>query len=221
MAYKTGVFSKIKNQAFCRVGKLCLYICCMNKKQFTWNVPNALSLYRILSVPFVLWLVFTGRQQAFIVLLSINLVTDILDGFIARRFNMQTAMGAVLDSWADVGTYILAFVGLVKFEWAFVLEHKWGLLAFIGLYLASFLVTFIKFGKICGLHLYSFKITGYVQGIFMVLLFSVGCINWLFYTMTIIGCLANVEEIVIFFMLKEPKSNVKGLYWVIKNRKHV
>jgi cardiolipin synthase len=193
----------------------------MSDNKFIWNIPNLLSLYRIVSVPFVLWLIYTGKQQTFMILLSINLITDILDGFIARKFNMQTALGARLDSWADVGTYILAFTGLIVFEWDFVLNYKWGLIAFAGLYIASFLVTYIKFGRICGLHLYSFKVTGYIQGVFMVLLFSVGCIDWLFYLMTIIGCWANIEEIIIFFLLKEPKSNVKGLYWVLKDRADV
>lgn len=193
----------------------------MSNNKFTWNIPNVLSLYRIVSVPFILWLIIAGREQAFVIMLSINLITDILDGFIARRFNMQTAFGAMLDSWADVGTYILAFTGLIRFEWNFVVEYKWGLIAFAALYLLSFLVTYAKFGRICGLHLYSFKLTGYVQGIFMVLLFSVGCIDWLFYVMTFLGCWANIEEIIIFLLLKEPKSNVKGLYWVIKDKLYV
>ncbi|MFL5752984.1 MAG: CDP-alcohol phosphatidyltransferase family protein [Bacteroidia bacterium] len=193
----------------------------MSNRKFIWNIPNVLSLYRIASVPFVLYLIYSGKQQAFVILLSINLITDILDGFIARRFNMQTDLGAMLDSWADVGTYILAFAGLLKFEWSFVVAYKWGLGMFAGLYLLSFLVTYIKFGRICGLHLYSFKITGYLQGIFMLVLFSVGCIDWLFYLMTVIGCWANIEEIIIFLLLKEPRSNVKGVYWVLKNKQHV
>ncbi len=58
-------------------------------------------------------------RQWFIILLTFNLFTDFLDGYLARKLNQQTAIGARLDSWADAGTYLLAFVGLFKFEWAF------------------------------------------------------------------------------------------------------
>ncbi|HTL80492.1 MAG TPA: CDP-alcohol phosphatidyltransferase family protein, partial [Bacteroidia bacterium] len=76
------------------------------------TIPNALSFYRLLSFPFLLFLVFTHREHWFSILFCINLVTDILDGLIARLFRMTTALGAKLDSLADAGMYILAFFGI-------------------------------------------------------------------------------------------------------------
>lgn len=72
------------------------------------NIPNILSFYRILSFPFVLYFALSKQENTFVILLAINLVTDILDGFIARRFNMQTELGARMDSIADIGVYISA-----------------------------------------------------------------------------------------------------------------
>ena len=54
---------------------------------------------------------------------AINLITDILDGFIARRFNMETEFGARLDSLADIGTYAMAFIGMIVLESDFVGVH--------------------------------------------------------------------------------------------------
>ncbi|MBC7865125.1 MAG: CDP-alcohol phosphatidyltransferase family protein [Bacteroidia bacterium] len=211
-----------------------LYICIINSIQMShsainrkknteniYNIPNFLSAYRILAFPFLIWMIIAGQEKLFVGFLITNLITDILDGFIARRFNMQTQFGARLDSLADVGTMIAAFAGLVIFKTDYFFIHKWGFITFAGLYLLSFLVTFIKFGRICGLHLYSFKTTGYVMGIFFAWIFLSTPPQWYYYLMVCVSCWANIEEIIIFILLKEPKSNAKGLYWVIKSVKKV
>ncbi len=126
-----------------------------------WTIPNILSLYRILVFPVIAWFLWAGNRPVFAGMLAFSLFTDILDGFIARKFNQQTRIGARLDSWADVGSYILAYGGIFQFEWTFVVEHKIGLSIFGALYLASLSTVFARFGGIIGLHLYSCKITGY------------------------------------------------------------
>lgn len=80
------------------------------------TIPNILSFYRIFSFPLFLYFAIGHEERVFVVLLIINLITDILDGFIARKFNMQTEFGARLDSIADVGTYILAVIGIFIFK---------------------------------------------------------------------------------------------------------
>jgi cardiolipin synthase (CMP-forming) len=184
-----------------------------------YTIPNFLSAYRLVAFPFILWMVLSGRENLFVGFLIANLITDVLDGFIARRFKMQTQLGARLDSIADTGTYILAFLGIIFFQREFLKEHWPGLSLFVALYFISWLVTMLKFGRICGLHLYVFKATGYLQGIFFALLFTGTAPDWYYYLMISVGCWANIEEIIIFILLKEPRSNVKGLYWVLKTRK--
>ncbi|HKU65587.1 MAG TPA: CDP-alcohol phosphatidyltransferase family protein, partial [Rhizomicrobium sp.] len=77
------------------------------------NIPNALSAYRLGMVPVLAGLALTGREKFFVLLIVISLVSDILDGLIARAFRLQTAFGAKLDSIADDATYIAAFIGVV------------------------------------------------------------------------------------------------------------
>lgn len=188
----------------------------LTKEKF-WNIPNALSLYRILAFPFILYLIFTGQSQLFAVFITISLITDLLDGIIARVFNMQTKIGALLDSWADLGTYICAFLAIYFFKWAAIRPHILTFIIFIAVWLISYLVVFIKFGGLIGLHTYLFKLTGYIQGAFIVVLFLWGFYPFLFYTCMIVGMLACIEEIIIILRLSQPQSNVKGLYWVLKN----
>ncbi len=187
-------------------------------KEKLFNVPNALSMYRLLSFPFLLWMVLTGRENLFAIFLCINLVTDILDGLIARGFNLQTKFGARLDSLADNGTYILAFLGIVYFKMDDLKDVMWMLYLFLFLFIVGNLTSLIKFKKFPSLHLYSTKIAGYVQGIFFFTLFAVGYYPWLFYFAMIMGYISWTEEFVILMRLDKMKSNARGVYWLWKEK---
>jgi phosphatidylglycerophosphate synthase len=189
-----------------------------SKKERFWNLPNLLSLYRILIFPFVLWLIISGREQLFSVFITVSFLTDILDGWIARAFHLQTRIGARLDSWADLGTYILAFLAIYLFKWQEIREHKFMLILFAGVMALSYLLVFARFKGLIGLHTYMFKLTGYLQGAFIISLFLWGFYLLPYYFCLIWGTLACIEEIIIIMLLREPRSNVKGLYWVLKNK---
>ena len=188
------------------------------QKERFWTIPNILSLYRIAMFPVILYFLFQQQRHTFSVLLAINLITDILDGFIARRFNMKTVIGAKIDSWADVGSYILAYAGIWIFEKDFVVTHATGLILFASLYLASLSTVFIRFKGVIGLHLYSCKITGYLQGGFLIVLLFAGYVEWCYFVMIIVGCFAKTEEIITLLVLREKRQNVKSLYYVMKNK---
>ena len=74
------------------------------------TLPNALTLLRILAIPFFAIAVWYGHHwQAFIIFAAAG-VTDLLDGLIARTFNQSSALGAVLDPAADKLLMTTAFV---------------------------------------------------------------------------------------------------------------
>lgn len=187
-------------------------------KEKFWNIPNALSLYRILVFPLILYWIFNGDEMLVSIFIAISLFTDFLDGIIARVFNMQTQIGAKLDSWADTGTAICAFLAIYLFKWEEVRPHWPMLLIFFIIWLLSYAVVFIKFRGLIGLHTYLFKISGYLQGAFIMVLFLSGFYAWLFYISLIVGTIACIEEIIIILLLRGPRTNVKGLYWIIRNK---
>jgi CDP-diacylglycerol--glycerol-3-phosphate 3-phosphatidyltransferase len=184
-----------------------------------WNVPNALSLYRLFVFPLIIGTVFTESEGLFIVLITISLLTDFLDGMIARLFHMETEIGARLDSVADIGTFIAAFLGIIIFKWDIIQEHFWILVVFFSLNIFADVFSLIKFHGLASLHIYSFKITGYIQGSFFIVFFLWKFIESYYYLAMIWGILACIEEIIILAYLKERKSNVKGLYWILKEKK--
>ena len=74
-------------------------------KKEIFSIPNLLSYFRILMLPVFLYLYYDAQSTLDYVvaftLLTISLLTDLVDGWIARRFNMITELGKALDPIAD------------------------------------------------------------------------------------------------------------------------
>src|SRR5437868_1176658 len=82
-----------------------------------FNVPNSLTLLRIFLVPFlvvVLLTKFYGREWVGLTIFLIAAITDFFDGWIARRSNKITCLGALLDPIADKLLMSAAFISLVE-----------------------------------------------------------------------------------------------------------
>jgi len=190
----------------------------MKKKEF-WTIPNMITLYRLLMVPVILYFAISGREKLFAIFLIINLLSDIIDGYIARRFKMETEIGARLDSFADNFNYVLAFIGLFIFKMDDLRPHLVSFIIFTGMLVLTVIVPLIKFRKFPSFHLYTTKIGGYIQGFFFVCLFTVGFITPFYYLMIVWGIIGAIECITIDMLIPEMRSNVKGLYWVLKERR--
>ena len=76
------------------------------------NIPNIITLGRVILVPFVIWLIINNRHmEAFAVFLVAGL-SDGIDGFLAKRYGWQTELGAYLDPLADKLLLVSLFVTL-------------------------------------------------------------------------------------------------------------
>ena len=74
------------------------------------TLPNAISTLRILLVPIVIWAMISGEMLlAFLVFMAAG-ASDAIDGFLARRFQMTSELGAWLDPVADKLLLMSAFV---------------------------------------------------------------------------------------------------------------
>ena len=76
------------------------------------NIPNLITLTRLMSVPLMIWLIISERfGTAFCVFAGAG-VSDALDGFIAKRFDCRTRLGALLDPAADKALLSSVYVSL-------------------------------------------------------------------------------------------------------------
>ena len=103
-----------------------------------WNVPNALTVLRIILVPVFGWMLLahpddTGWRIATAVLFAVGIGTDSLDGHLARKYNLITSFGKLADPIADKALTGMAFIGLsiIGELWWWVtiviLVREWGI----------------------------------------------------------------------------------------------
>ncbi len=75
-----------------------------------WTIPNLLSIVRLMGVPLFLWLILGPEADGWaLVVLMLSGITDYLDGYLARKLNQTSKLGAILDPVAD-RLYILSTV---------------------------------------------------------------------------------------------------------------
>lgn len=89
------------------------------------HIPNLLTQCRLLLVPAILWLLWTHSYEFAFVLFFAAGSTDVLDGYLARRFQVTSRFGAYLDPVADKallsGTYLVLGLDQVIERWLMVL----------------------------------------------------------------------------------------------------
>jgi len=76
------------------------------------NIPNALTLARIILVPFIVWLIITHEMAAAFVLFLLAGLSDAADGYLAKRFGWHTELGTYLDPIADKVLLVSIYVTL-------------------------------------------------------------------------------------------------------------
>ena len=83
-----------------------------NREEAIFTIPNIMSVIRIiLIIPFI-YFYFQSRYILSTILLIASGLTDAVDGFIARKFNMISNLGKILDPLADKITQIAVVVCL-------------------------------------------------------------------------------------------------------------
>lgn len=76
------------------------------------NIPNLITLGRVILVPVVFWLLVSGQTELAFFAFVLAGVSDAVDGFIAKRFGLSTELGAYLDPLADKLLLVSIFVAL-------------------------------------------------------------------------------------------------------------
>lgn len=113
-----------------------------NWKKEIWSIPNLLSLFRILLIPVYMSIYLNAEgpedYTAAGLILAVGCLTDLADGQIARRFNMITNLGKVLDPMADKLTQLSLLICLSARRRAlkyllvmFLIKEFWQLFAMV------------------------------------------------------------------------------------------
>lgn len=179
------------------------------------NLPNLVSLIRILMAPVLFYFAFTQQPNWFIGTLLFAVFTDVLDGFLARALQQITEMGSHLDSWGDFVIYSTMAV-CAWILWPDILQRE--MVYFILIVLSFTLpvfVGFIKFRLFTSYHTWSVKLAVFVTVISYVLLFA-GLLDWPFRLAAVFCLYAAIEEIVITLLIHHEHVDVRTVWQALK-----
>lgn len=155
--------------------------------------------------------------NAFKWILAISFLTDALDGFLARLWQVTSTLGAKLDSWGDDANIVAAIVGIYVFIPGFITWQLDTIISLIAIFSFQTILSFIRYKKMSSFHTYGAKCAAVLQAAFLITLFFYGPVLWLFYTMTIVTALELIEEAILVTMIPAWTVNVKGIYWHLKD----
>ena len=171
-------------------------------------VPNILSASRLL-LSFALYFL-EPLSATYLWLYSVCVITDVLDGFIARRYDACTDYGHLLDSLGDAFLAVAVLATLVPFL-------NWGLweimliTAVIVVRLTAFVIGSIRFGRPAFLHSYLNKAAGLAFFISPFLIKLIGLQT----TVAIVGIvciLASLEYLYVNTQKKEYDPNYRSVF---------
>ncbi|HLZ85580.1 MAG TPA: CDP-alcohol phosphatidyltransferase family protein [Puia sp.] len=182
----------------------------MNRRAY-WMV-NGITLYRIVAALAMVVVIFWGRWELFKWLLPISFLTDAVDGYLARRYKVVSAVGATLDSIGDDLTVLVAFAGLIIYAPGFFKKEIIPVAVLGALYLTQTVMALIRYRKITSFHTYLAKMAAISQGVFLILTFFLPAVPLiLFWMAAILTALDLVEETIMVLLLPVWRPDVKGL----------
>jgi len=182
------------------------------------NIANILSVSRLFISPLLLFLAWTSRHELFLFFIILALVTDLLDGYFARKYQQVTELGARLDSLGDMAIYLIVPLS-IWWLWPQIIIRE---ALYVSTALISFviplLIGYIKFRCLTSYHTWGAKLSAVLLSS-SILLMLLGGPAWPFHIATVIFVLAEVEEIFITAMLPRWQADVPSVYHALRIRR--
>jgi len=184
-----------------------------------WYIINGITLYRVIAAPFLLVLLFRGQYDIFKWLLGVSFFTDLIDGYLARKYKVTSILGTRLDSIGDDLTVLVALIALFVLKLAFIKQQIIIFIILLALFLVQTTYALIRYGKLTSFHTYLAKTAALLQGIFLLFTFFTNEPNLiLFYVAAIVTMLELTEETILVGLLPHWEANVKGIHQVLKKK---
>ncbi|MCT2398307.1 CDP-alcohol phosphatidyltransferase family protein [Novosphingobium mangrovi (ex Huang et al. 2023)] len=173
-----------------------------------------MTIYRLAAAPVAAGMALAGHRDAFFILIIISLVSDLIDGPIARRLGQVSENGARMDTIADACTVLAGLLGLYLFEANTLRPELPWIIVFLASYAAAAATCLAKFGGLPAYHLYTSKTAAFGSGAFVVWLYAIGYSRGLFLAVLGIGVLANVESLLTTLRLKRFRADIGSLFFL-------
>lgn len=182
------------------------------------HAPNLLSAFRIACVPVLLALAAQGARTAFLVLFAFGLLSDALDGPLARRLGQETAFGARLDQWGDFALWA-ALPLAAWWLWPETIRREaWYVVLAVSCMLLPTAIAFLKYRAVPGYHTWSVKLGAIAMGVALPLLLLFD-IAWPFRAAALFQIVCAIDELGITWLSAECRNDVPSLWHAARIRR--
>lgn len=169
-----------------------------------------------MTPPLLLYIAWSDRPRLFLFFLVCSLMTDVLDGFLARKRKEESELGAKLDSWGDFVIYMTLPI-CAWWLWPDLIRHEASyVILVIASYLTPIIFAFLKYRWLTSYHTWGAKLTSVFISVGTVLLLGFGMV-WPFRIAAMVLALSALEEIAITVTLREWQSNVPSFWHAIQS----
>ena len=184
------------------------------------QLPNLLSLLRIVVLaPLMMALAWTtGSRVWFLALFGAALVTDALDGFLARRLGVESDLGRRLDSWGDYAMTAAVVVAIWRL-WPEVVHREWPwfVTTLVGCF-AIVVYGLVRWRRVLGFHTWLAKAMAVILPAGVVVLLA-GWSAVPFHDAVILQVLCGMEEMVIAFLLPGFSGHIPSFWHALQRRR--
>jgi phosphatidylglycerophosphate synthase len=174
------------------------------------SVPNILTACRIALTVLLFVPAFHRWRTLFVAGYVIAVITDLLDGYLARKLGQTSYFGMRFDSFADYFMIASGVCWTLLLEPTIYLAHPaaWAMIIFA--IAMPQVVSFIRLGKNAGFHLYSSKAAAFI-GIVGLLhaILRARHSHFLFYTFAVAAILNGVEETLVCLLVRNPYDDLR------------
>ena len=184
------------------------------------STPNLLSGFRVACTPVLLVLAWNGATGPFLALFALGLLSDVLDGMLARRLGQESEFGARLDQWGDFALWVSFPLG-AWWLWPELVrrEAPYVILAIVCLLLPT-AIAYARYRAVPGYHTWAAKLDSVLMGIGVPLLLVFDIAGpFRFAALFLLVC--AVDEIAITALLPECRHDVPSAFHAARLRQQL
>ena len=175
------------------------------------TIPNQCSLLRIISVPFLFYFAYTKQPLVFGIIFIFASLTDLLDGYFARKQKIESDFGSKLDTFADFSLGLPVLYAFFTMYQNLVQSYFMYLIILIAVVLLNRIIQLLIHHKWVCFHLYTGKLAAVISYIFIVHTFIIGFSEIFFYIAFESLVICQLEETIATFRKKIP-GNLKYFF---------
>lgn len=180
--------------------------------------PNLISATRLALMPAVLGAAVARERELFVGLIAFSLLTDAVDGYLARRLGAESEFGRKLDSAAD---YVTLFTGTtgIALLWPEVVRRElpW-ILTGVAAFLAVIVLGLVRLGRAPCYHTWASKTGAVLCPLTLIPLLNGGP-AWPFHAVILFLILTGLEEVAILLVLPRHVGEMPTLWHAWRRRR--